>query len=177
MYTNEAVQKLTDSLTRRADRASEVAEELDRLDSPSLPAAEAKSREAQDVLAVVQAWAIRELQVEPDPTPAPTELADLRNDVEELREKLHIVRGTAEIAQATTNDAIAQLKVFTSISTDSLKAGGETIAADTLILKNDILKKKIADLKAENQRLRELLGTIDGHAGEIVSALAGEAAK
>jgi hypothetical protein len=103
VYSNEAVQKLTDSLTRRADRASEVVEELDRLDSPSLPAAEAKSREAQDALAVVQAWAKREEL--PDPTPAPTE---------------------------------------------------------------------IDNLKAENSRLRELLGLIDGHAGEIVSALAGE---
>jgi uncharacterized small protein (DUF1192 family) len=110
MYSNESVQKLTDSLTRRADRASEVVEELDRLDSPSLPAAKAKSREAQDALAVVQAWAKREEL--PDPTPAPTEV--------------------------------------------------------------DELKEKIAALKAENARLRELLGVVDGHAGEIVSALAGE---
>jgi Na+-translocating ferredoxin:NAD+ oxidoreductase RnfC subunit len=39
----------------------------------------------------------------------------------------------------------------------------------------DELKKKIAALKAENERLWELLGAFEGSASEIVRALAGEA--
>ena len=39
---------------------------------------------------------------------------------------------------------------------------------------NKSIEKLIDSLKAENSRLRELLGIVDGHAGEIVRTLAGE---
>lgn len=135
MYSNEAVNRLIETLAEEAERDLRHAKNAE---SPEEDVAYALYSSSKYALNTVREWAFREKQ------PA----RHLRSaEVDELKKKI------ADLTAA--NDAFADESLGHVVEIGNLKAEN-------------------AALKAENKRLRELLGLIDGHAGEIVSALAGE---
>lgn len=124
MYTNEAVNRLIETLADEAERDLRHAKNAE---SPEEDVAYALYSSTKHALNTVREWAFREKQP-----------------------GIHL--RSAEV--------------------DELKKKADESLGHVVEIEN--LKALNTSLKAENARLRELLGLIDGHAGEIVSALAGE---